>query len=162
MTGGIGSRLAVRVGQRVELALIAGGRAAPHGADELDRFGELRDPGAGRQIGPPVRPILLFVPARPDTQNHPAAGERLRGGDHLGQMGGVAKAVAEHLVAAELVGIAGERVREERPALGNAIAAVLDVIGQPQRVERCERLVEIWERLLDEPRPDVEADRNPH
>jgi hypothetical protein len=75
---------------------------------------------------------------------------------------GVAKAVGENFVAAELVGIACQSVCQERPALGDAIAAVLDVIGKPERVERGERLVEVRKRMLDEPRPDVEADWNAH
>jgi len=75
---------------------------------------------------------------------------------------GVTEAVGKDFVTAQLVGIAREGVREERPPLGDAMAAVLDVIRQPERVERAERLVEIRKGALDEPRPDVEADGNGH
>src|SRR5256885_13321270 len=48
--------------------------------------------------------------------------------------------------------------REQRPALGHLVTVVLDVIRQPQRVERPHRPVEVGKRRLDETRPDVEAD----
>src|SRR2546425_4127806 len=38
------------------------------------------------------------------------------------------------------------------------VTVVLDVIRQPQRVERPHRPVEVGKRRLDETRPDVEAD----
>src|SRR2546425_9590381 len=42
------------------------------------------------------------------------------------------------------------------------VTVVLDVIRQPQRVERPHRPVEVGKRRLDETRPDVEADGDRH
>src|SRR3984893_18334266 len=95
--------------------------------------------------------------SRADAQDDPSAGERLRRGHHLGQMRRVAEAVAEDLVGAELVGIAREGEGEERPALGDLVRAVLDMVGKPERVEGADRLIQIREELLHEPGPDIET-----
>ena len=158
----VGPRLAVGVHDPVVLPLVAGRRVGPQAPDQLDRLGELGDAHAGGRQRPSVREILLVVPARPDAEDRPAARERLRGGDHLGQVRRVAEAVAQHFVAAPLVGIAGERPDQERPALGDLVAVVLDVVREPERVEGADRPIEVWEGRRDQARPDVEADGDGH
>src|SRR6267378_474381 len=156
------ARLAVRVRDPVVLPRVGRGRLRPHPTDQLDRFGELGDAHGRRRKRPAVGEILLLVPAGADAENRAAARERLRGGDHLGGVRRIAEAVTEDLVAGLLVGITRERPRQERPALGHGVAVVLHVVGQPQRVERSHRLVEVGKRRLDQARPDVEADGNGH
>jgi hypothetical protein len=55
----------------------------------------------------------------------------------------VPKAVAQDFVAASLVRIPGERPGQERPALGDLVAAVLNMIREPERVERRSGLVQV-------------------
>ena len=153
-------RLAVRSRDPVVLALVARGRARPHQPDHLDRLGELRDADGRGRVRPAVGAVLLLVPARADAEHDAPAGQRLRRRDHLGEERGVPEAVAEHLVAAELVRVARERVGEEAPSLGDLVAPVLHVIGEPERVERARGPVEVGKGVLHETRPDVEADGN--
>src|SRR5262249_21757018 len=158
----IGPRLTVRVLDAVMRAVVRRRRVRPHTPDQLDRLAELGDAHRRRRKRPAVRQIFLPIPAGADAEDHAAAGERLRGGHHLRGVRGIAKAVAEHLVAAFLVAIAGKRPRQERPTLGHLVAVVLDVIGQPQRIERSHRAVEVRKRRLDQARPHVEPDGHAH
>jgi len=57
----------------------------------------------------------------------------------------VPKAVAQDFVAREFVRIAGQGPDQERPALGDLVAVVLDVVRKPERVERADRPVEVRE-----------------
>ena len=154
----VGARLAVGAGDLIVLTLVAGGGVAPHPADELDGLAELCDAHAGGRERPAVGAVLLLVPARPDAQDDAPARQRLGGRRHLGEVRGIAEAVAQHLVAAELVRIAGQRVGEERPALRDRMRRVLDVIREPERVERVRGLVQVREGGGDEARPDIETD----
>src|SRR4029077_20869358 len=69
-------------------------------------------------------------------------------------------AVADHLVPAELTRVSRQGPGEQRPALRDLVGPVLHVVGQPERVERGDGLVVVREGVLDEARPDVEADRD--
>jgi hypothetical protein len=77
-------------------------------------------------------------------------------------MGRIAEAIAEHFVGAELVGIARERKREKRPAFGDLVRAVLDMVGEPERLEGADALVQVREEALYQPRPDIETHRYGH
>ena len=158
----IGPGLAVGAGDLVVLALVARGPARPHRPDQLDGLGELGDAHRRGRERPAVRAVLLLVPARADPQDDAATREHLGRRDHLREQRGIAKAIAQDLVAAELVRIATERIREQAPALGHLVAAVLHVIGKPERVERAARLIEVRERVLHQARPHVEADGHRH
>ena len=111
---------------------------------------------------PTVPAVLLLIPARADPDHHPPPGERLRRRRHLGQMRGVAKAVAQHVVAHQFVRIARQRVHRHRPAFGHIMPVVLNMIGKPYRIERMDDLVEIGEKIGYMAGPRVDAHRDAH
>src|SRR5436309_13202093 len=115
--------------------LFRSGRLRPHRADQLDRFRQLGDADSRRRERPAVRPVLFLVPPGADAEDQTAAGERLEGRSHLREVRGIAKAVAEHLVAAELVGIPSQRPGQEAPALRDVMAGVLEMVRKPKGVE---------------------------
>ncbi len=74
----------------------------------------------------------------------------------------IAKAVAQDLVAAQLVRIPGQGVGQQAPALGHLVGAVLHVVGEPEGLKGTGGPVEIRKRVFHEPGPDIETDRHGH
>src|SRR3989442_531737 len=159
---GLRPGLAVRALDPVVFALVMSGRLRPHRADQLDRFRQLGDADSRRRERPAVRPVLFLVPPGADAEDQTAAGERLEGRSHLREVRGIAKAVAEHLVAAELVGIPSQRPGQEAPALRDVMAGVLDMVRKPEGVEGRGGAVQVRKGRLHQTRPHVEPHGHSH
>src|SRR3989475_11852863 len=86
----------------------------------------------------------------------------LEGRSHLREVRGIAKAVAEHLVAAELVGIPSQRPGQEAPALRDVMAGVLDMVRKPEGVEGRGGAGQVRKGRLHQTRPHVEPHGHSH
>ena len=135
---------------RTVIAVFGGGPAVEQllaleqARDDLDRFAQPGDPGAGGVQFDPGRGVLRLVPPGTDAHVQPALRQQVEGGDHLGEEGGITEVVAQgHRSHPYRPG--GRRERGHgRPALegslkvsGPAVLAPVQeqVIGDPHRVE---------------------------
>ena len=155
-------RLAITVLQLVMLAREVDRRIRPHRPQNPDRLRQLLDASPCPGKRPAVPPVLLLIPARADPDHHPPAGKRLRRRRHLRQVRRVAKTVAQHIVAHQLVRVARQRVHRHRPALGHIVPVVLHVIRKPQRIKWMDDLIEIGEKFRYVAGPRVDAYGDAH
>src|SRR3954469_13589668 len=91
--------------------------AGPEALGDFDRLLQL--PNAAGRAGelPVVRPVLVLLPARADTEDHLAGDEGAEIRDHLRQQRRVPVRLAEDDRAPREVRVAGGEEGERRPAL---------------------------------------------
>src|SRR6266699_2411921 len=127
--------LAPGINHPVVLASHRGALIAPHCFNDLERFFQFFYAGSSGRVLISISPIFVFLPTSADAEYEATTTHVLKGRGHLGQQGGIAKGLAQHSMAKRKLGIEGSPVGEGRPALQQMSILILEMVGEPDRVE---------------------------